>query len=577
MSVTVTFDTTENCSSFASAANISIEAGATSVTVPWDKLSSIKRAAGMIDLSSDEQGSSEFIMKGDPTVDSVAALVTVKQDLGDGFFHIETPDWESLFHLVDELDHIHVTGVAFHSVSSLAEVNYSGGSVDPMSADGQWARIRVASTYRPLLTSFNYYDSLVTKSTPEVYIMDSGINWDHQEFANIEHNNFWKMPSFETFDDIIGHGTMVASAVAGQNVGIARNVKLHSVKIIEPGFSPTILDLGNALNAILAEATANPAITRVVNASWAVDENAWLESRFQALLDAGVTIVTSAGNDGVDFSHRTPSNMAGAITVAATDKYDIPAGYNNIAPTDSGLTTNYGLALDMFAPGDNVVVAKASGTDVYGTTSGTSLAAGYVTGVAAQVAALFAGPVPNPILLEKMIDIATTDAILFDDDKFSSNENRLVHIIGAVDEVASSLDLYIGALSETNNKVSIDLNTIIDTSPHVRLMPDEKFVWGISYESPNTETTYSPFIAINDAAAELNVTNPTVPLPEGENIHMVRFKVNATSDTISLDSPWMFFFQVDPSIDPLQTDNDITRALSLTNSTSIFLATTVLK
>ena len=75
----------------------------------------------------------------------------------------------------------------------------------------------------------------------------------------------------------------------------------------------------------------------------------------------------------------------------------------------------------------------------------------------------------------------------------------------------------------------------------------------------------------------LTVTKPTVDLPVNETIKMVRFKIHATHDSIVLDSPWMFFFQVDGTVDDTVIENDITRALSETNSTSCFITMAVLK
>lgn len=575
MSVTITFDTAENCANFASRTNLLAEPDTITLSIPWEKLSIAKASENVVSFAQDNNDLVEFILKGDLTTEGLAELITVKEDMGEGFHLVETAHGLVVNDLVNNLDPVKLSHFGIHNVSSLTSVSEGTPVIDPTSAPGQWARIRIASTYRPLKTSFNYYDSLVTRSVPEVYVVDTGIDWTHPEFADIVGEDFWKVPVFNDFSDRGTHGTRVASCIAGKNIGIARNIKLCSVKIIDPHYMPTLLDLGNALNAILVRAIENPNVTRIVNTSWFVDENAWLESKFQALLDAGVTVVASAGNTGIDMSNTTPAGMAGVITVGSIDRYDIPSGFNSIAPSDSGLTTNYGLMLDIFAPGENVVVAKVGGG--YAINSGTSHAAGYVSGVAAQVAALFAGAVPNPILLEKLIDISTKDAILFDDDRFSSNENRIVHIIGAVDEAVAALDLYLGALSPTNPEVKTFLDTVVDTSPYARLMPDEKFVWGISYESPEVESTYSSFFTIDDFAGTLTIINPTVPLPDGEAIQMVRFKIVATSATVTLTSPWMFFFHVDPSVDVLTTSNDITRALSATNSTSVFLTNLFIK
>lgn len=584
MSVNITFDTAENCANFASVANITIESGAISVTVPWGKLTMAKLSPGAVSFEKNilvrsdgtTNTASEFIMKGDPAKAEVAELVTVKADLGNGFYHIETEDGVMLYDLVEGLDPLEVDNLTFHSTASITDVEDNVTVIDPLSTDGQWARIRIASSYRPLLSSFTYYDSIVNKSTPEVYIIDSGINWGHPEFVNVQHEDFWKASKFADYGDTLGHGTSVASAVAGENVGIARNIKLFSAKITDKdtGFC-TVLEIGQCIDAIIAKAIANPNVTRIVNASWATDKNTYLEAKFQALLDAGVTVIAASGNSGTDVALLTPAGMSQVLTVGAIDRYDIPAGFNNIAPSDSGLTTNYGQRLDMFAPGDNVALASINGG--YVVKSGTSFAAAYVTGAAAEMASLFAAAVPNPILMNKMIDVSTTDALLLDDDRFSANENRIVHLVGAKDMQATKLDLYLGAVTPTNDHINIDVNTTVDVSNHLVLIPEESFTWSVIFEDPETESKYSSYVIIDPVTGILSVSTPDVALPAGEVIYMVRFKTIATSPSIAIESPWMFFFQVDPNADSLSTENDITRALSETNSTSIFLLQNILK
>jgi hypothetical protein len=570
MSLKITFDTAENCAAFATLAKITVEENAVEITVPWSKLTMAKQAAGAVSFEQVNDDNVEFIMKGDPEHEGVAPLIVMVDILGNDFYHVKTTNALALFDLVDGLDPLEIDSIALHGVSSISAEDPDAVDIDPLSADGQWARIRVASSYRPLLTSFTYYDSIVTKSTPEVYLIDTGVDWTHPEFANLTHEDFWKAAKFADYKDTIGHGTSLASAIGGENVGIARNIKLFSAKITDKatGFC-TIKEIGECIDAILAKVEVEPNVTRIVNASWATDKNTYLEAKFQALLDAGVTVVAASGNSGTDVELITPAGMAQVITVGAVDRYDIPAGFNNIAPTDSGLTTNYGQRLDIFAPGDGVALAKIGGG--YISTSGTSYAAAYVTGVAGEIAALFADSVLNPFLMEKIVDVSTKDAILFDDDRFSENQNKLIHLIGAKDVEATNLDLYLGAISAENAQIVLNVNTTVDTSGHVALLPDEKFVWSLEWDDEAVEEEYSSFVSIDPTTGVLTVVNPTVALPVGQTIHMVRFKAVATSASITIDGPWMFFFDIDPDADTADTENDITRALAETNSTSIFL------
>jgi hypothetical protein len=578
MSVIVTFDTHENYAAFAAKTGLEVTDGATSVQILWGKLKVAKNSDGAISFAHSEgenTDSVEFIMKGDITNAQVSELITVTADLGGGFYHIETSQGLALFDLVDGLDPVFAEHVVFHATSSINGVNASQEGIDPLGIDGQWARIRVASTYRPLLSSFEYYDNLVTKSVPEIYIADSGVRWDHPEFVGTSHDDFWKASIFSNFDDEMGHGTLVASAIFGANVGIAKTVKVRNCKVKGPSGSANFVELGNLMDAIIAETVANPNVTRIFNASWTVDENVWLEAKFRQLLEAGVTVICAAGNTGIDVDTLTPAGMPDVLTVGATDRYDIPAGFNNIAPTDSGLTTSYGQRLDIFAPGDNVALAARAGG--YMISAGTSVAAGYVSGAAAQLAALFENEIPNPLLFTKIIETSTKDAILLDDDRFSANQNKLIHLIGTKDVQANSLDLYLGAFNVSTDLFNLDLNLVIDTSHYATLLPDESFTWSISFEQEDYDTLYREFTVLDSSSGALVANKPTVQLDEDEIIRMIRFKAYATSDTVALESPWILFFQVDQTIDPATVNVDITRALSETNSSSIFLATPALK
>ena len=572
MHLTVTFNTAENCASVAASRfKAAPETGVSAITIPWDMMLLAKNDPNVVSIDQVSHDPEEFIIQGDINKPEVAALITDVKDLGEGFYHVVSTNGLALHDVVTSIDPVNIVSFGTHDVTTINSV--SGTTiVDPMSSDGQWARIRVVSTYRPLLTSFNYYDSLVTKSTPEVYLMDSGVNWNHVEFAELAHDDFWKSDTFADFSDKVGHGTAMASCIAGKNIGVAKNVKIRSIKISEDQTVPfSLIDLNSAISAILRECQANPGLTRIVNASWTVPKNTFLESRFQALLNAGVTIVAAAGNTGTEISALSPAGMAnGVITVGAIDKYDIPAGFNNIAPSDSGLTTNYGNMLDMFAPGEKVAMAVASDPTGYHIGSGTSPSAAYVSGVAAQTAALFEGQVPNPVLMQKLIDVATKDAILFDDPNFSEGQNKIVHLIGAADAQANVLDLYMGYFHVDSKAITLDVNTIVDTSKYLAIDPTDTFTWGVTYENNTDGTNYGPFMLMDETTGILTVNPPTIVLQNDETIHMVMFTAHAKNSKITLDTPWLFFYQVADSLTTEEAEQNITRALAATNSTSCF-------
>jgi subtilisin family serine protease len=60
------------------------------------------------------------------------------------------------------------------------------------------------------------------------------------------------------------------------------------------------------------------------------------------LVDAGLTVVVSAGNDGEDACKHPPAGLPAVITVGASTKADKDAGLN------------YGRCVNLFAPADGV-------------------------------------------------------------------------------------------------------------------------------------------------------------------------------------------------------------------------------
>jgi subtilisin family serine protease len=119
----------------------------------------------------------------------------------------------------------------------------------------------------------------------------------------------------------------------------------------------------------------------VTNNSWGggTGASAMLQDAIRAQGDVGITFVTAAGNSAAncDVSPRYPAcfNLPNVISVAATDRYDMLAGFSNY-----GATT-----IDLGAPGVGIYSTRPNGT--YGSMSGTSQAAPQVSGVVALLAA----------------------------------------------------------------------------------------------------------------------------------------------------------------------------------------------
>src|SRR5439155_16770111 len=123
--------------------------------------------------------------------------------------------------------------------------------------------------------------------------------------------------------------------------------------------------------------TANHVKPAIANMSLGGAPSTALDDAVRHSIAAGVIYVVSAGNGdangiGIDANNISPARVREAITVGATDRTDNRATFSN-----------YGTALDLFAPGVAVPGAWIGSNTATVLADGTSMAAPYVTGVAA--------------------------------------------------------------------------------------------------------------------------------------------------------------------------------------------------
>jgi len=104
----------------------------------------------------------------------------------------------------------------------------------------------------------------------------------------------------------------------------------------------------------------------------------------EALVDAGVILVVAAGNSNANACGYSPANAPSAITVGATT-VESPDG-----ATQEDLRSyfsNWGLCVDLFAPGQLIKSAWIGSADATNEISGTSMASPHVCGVVSLIQA----------------------------------------------------------------------------------------------------------------------------------------------------------------------------------------------
>lgn len=209
------------------------------------------------------------------------------------------------------------------------------------------------------------YTFAATGSRVHAYVVDTGLEVKHPEFDSRAQN------VYDAFGgkgaDCHGHGTSVAGVIGGSTWGVAKQVRLYGVRVMDCNGAGSISNVVAALDWIRKN-HRKPAVANL--SLGASNRSLALDKAVDDLAAAGVFVSVAAGNEKVDACKVSPSSAAGAFSVAASTKKDERASYSN-----------FGSCVALYAPGSSIRTAKLGGGTRDG--SGTSYAAPHVAGVAA--------------------------------------------------------------------------------------------------------------------------------------------------------------------------------------------------
>ena len=239
-----------------------------------------------------------------------------------------------------------------------------------------------------------------------VYVVDTGIRFDHQEFGGRALRGVDTIGDGRNGSDCDGHGTHVAGTIAGRTYGIAREATLVSARVLDCEGSGSMSGVIAALDWIAAYGRR----PGVVNMSLGGDPHSSTDDAVRRLVASGFTVVVAAGNESTDACLSSPSRTAEALTVAATDNTDTRPSFSN-----------FGSCVDLFAPGVSITSAWYTSTTALANASGTSMATPHVTGAAALV--LEGNPSASPsTVMSTLLQATTRDAVR---NAASANDNLL--------------------------------------------------------------------------------------------------------------------------------------------------------
>ena len=258
------------------------------------------------------------------------------------------------------------------------------------------------------------YFSSAADNPVHVYVLDTGIRDSHADFGGRVDvvNSFNAYDDGVGTDDCHGHGTHVAGVIGGDVHGVAKNVILHPVRVLNCRAGGSVSAVVAGIEWITARVLEDPHAA-VANMSLSTAASDLLDDAVRASIAAGITYVVAAGNDGADACDFSPARVPEAITVGATTRDDLRL-----------LGSNHGQCVDLYAPGTGIrSTYNRSDTDTSSMT-GTSAAAPHVAGIAA----LLIGQRPD-MLPGSVADLVITGATRVDTPFLPDGNDRLAYAL----------------------------------------------------------------------------------------------------------------------------------------------------
>ncbi|MFT7834805.1 S8 family serine peptidase [Saccharothrix sp. BKS2] len=253
-----------------------------------------------------------------------------------------------------------------------------------------WGLDRIDQRDLPLDSAYNY---ATTASTVRAYIIDTGIRTTHSDFGG---RATWGTNTVDTNNtDCNGHGTHVAGTVGGTAHGVAKEVRLVAVKVLNCAGSGTTAGVVNGVNWV----TQNAVKPAVANMSLGGGVDTALDTAVRNSIAAGITYAVASGNSNANACNYSPARVAEALSVNASTNTDARASFSN-----------FGTCTDLFAPGQNITSAWHTNDTATNTISGTSMASPHVAGAVALYLAANPTAAP-PAVNAAIVAAATSDKI----------------------------------------------------------------------------------------------------------------------------------------------------------------------
>ena len=227
---------------------------------------------------------------------------------------------------------------------------------------------------------------VLTGAGIDVYVVDTGVRPTHEQLngrvvAGIDVPSSLNIALVTPLaSDCDGHGTHVASTIAGASTGVAVQARIIAVRVLDCNGDGEVVDVVEALKWVRAHHVSGR--MAIANLSLGVDigdDGTEIAEMVRSLTTDGIVVVAAAGNGdgtgkGIDACKIVPANEPVAFAVGATTKTDSVAAFSNFGP-----------CVDVYAPGGDrsaaINAAWYRNDSDYMGDIGTSMAAPLASGV----------------------------------------------------------------------------------------------------------------------------------------------------------------------------------------------------
>lgn len=304
------------------------------------------------------------------TTDSISALKKVKnqyeENIVDDYKTYDVDDKQSLYvgltesqrKRVEEIDGVigveeNITFSASHSNVKKPVKRKKAQKPDAL----DWNLRMIGVTSKTLKQTTN-------NGTIKIAIMDSGVDFSKDvnvvERVNLVDNEKYIASYYE---DITSHGTSIAGIISDINP----DAELYSVRVLD---SKNTAKLDRVIEGIYWCIDND---IDIINMSFGTAyKSVALQKAVNAAYDAGILLVSAAGNGGNEESVEYPAAFDKVIAVGSVDK--------NAVLTEDSAT---GEEMELVAPGSQILTDGAYGGSLVA--GGTSLSVAHVTGVASVI------------------------------------------------------------------------------------------------------------------------------------------------------------------------------------------------